>query len=154
MALAVPLAILGLFDLLYVPLTLNLPFSPVSFHTLTISGGLLGGHHLLEGIALLIAVIVIVGYPKIKSALGDNELTSLVMLIPILIYGFSLIATFSLQNLFGEASTPYEVLWNRGVQLAMIAGVFLIIFFTIQCVNYYFKVYKHRNTNQTVETTA
>jgi len=149
--LGIPFILLGVLDLIYVPINLVSDPIPNVFHTLTISGGLLGGNNLLEGISLILVGVVIIGYPKLKSIISNPDLRKLVLLLPFLIYGLSLVATFNLPNAYETAR--YVTWWETGLQVIMIAGVLFIIYFAINAILYYLKEQRELEATN-IETTA
>jgi len=149
--LGIPLGLLGLVDLIISPIDLGSMSIPVAFHSLTISGGNLGGYHLLEGIALVLAAVILILHDKIKSKLKTMSLVNLISLLPVLVYGISLVAAFTLPSAISDV-VPYSIWWNRGIQVSVIAGILLILFFVITFVEYYLKT--QRGTLVSAETTA
>ena len=149
--LGIPFILLGVLDLIYSPINLVSDPVPNVFHTLTVSGGLLGGNNLLEGISLILVGVVVIGYPQLKSIISNPDLQKLVLLLPFLIYGLSLVVTFNLPNAYETAR--YVTWWETGLQVIMIAGVLFIIYFAINTILYYLKEQRELEVTN-IETTA
>lgn len=110
----------GLFDLLYFP-TKDVGTS--SILTPSFYNGLFMGQRILEGVALIMVFVVLVILPRRNV---HRQILYLTFLIPLLIYGVSLVLSIGMLN-FGDDQF-FQLFWIRGRQMSIITGVLIVIY--------------------------